>query len=161
MRLVVCTAVLLALVSPAASETPVMLYEKAPWAVAKVVESGLTTCQARILSDGSRLFQVVGTSGLAFIGVGAQAWNFPRHNGWLTLKVGISASKMNGALYDGNFVRIAAPVDAIYGIMQTVNRPGDLEVLGDNDVLLATFPFGGMVEAMEVWRACIDGLPIQ
>jgi hypothetical protein len=138
-----------------------MLYEKAPWAVAKVVEPGLTTCQARILANGSGQFQVVGTSGLAFIVVGARNWNFARHNGWLTLKVGISASKMNGALYDGNSVGIAAKVDAIYGIMQMINRPGDLEVLDENEALLATFPFTGMAEAMDVWKACIDGLPME
>lgn len=139
----VTTAVVMTIVTSAVAATPEMLYEKAPWAVARVTDLGFTTCQARVLTDGSHLFQVVGTPDLAFIGVGAQDWNFARHNGWLTLKVGISASKMDGALYDGNFVRIAAKVEAIYGIMLMINRPGDLDVLDENDKLLATFPFTG------------------
>lgn len=160
MKIGLCTAVLLASVSPAVAQAEI-LYEKTPWAVAKVTDSGITTCQARVLPDSSHLFQVVGVSGLAFIGVGAQEWHFAKHSGWLTLKVGISASKMDGALYDGNFVRIAAKVEAIYDIMLMINRPGDLEVLDENGKLLATFPFTGMKEAIEAWKACADGLPKQ
>lgn len=159
MQIQVCTAAIpFLLVTPAVAQAPEILYDKAPWAVARVSDSGITTCQARIVPDGRHLFQVVGMADLAFIGVGAQDWHFDRHNGWLTLKVGISASKMNGALYDGNFVRIAAKVDAIYNIMLMINRPADLEVLGENDQLLATFPFKGMPEAMQVWKTCVDGL---
>jgi hypothetical protein len=145
------------MVSPAIAQAEI-LYEKSPWAVAKVTDMGMVTCQARVLADSRHLFQVVGLPDLGFIGVAAQDWNFEKHNGWLTLKVGISASKMDGALYEGNFVRIAAKVDAIYNIMLMINRPGDLEVLGESDELLATFPFTGMTEAMEVWKTCVDDL---
>jgi hypothetical protein len=150
---------LLVTMPPVLAQAPEILYEKAPWAIAKVSDFGVTTCQARVLRDGRQLFQVVGMSDLAFIGVAAQGWTFAKHSGWLTLKVGVSAIRMDGALYDGNFVRVAAKVEAIYNIMLMINRPGDLEVLGEDDALLATFPFTGMAEAMEVWKTCVDGLP--
>jgi hypothetical protein len=154
----ILVATLLMLAEPAFADPPEVLYDEAPWAVARVTDFDMATCQARIISSEGRVFKVIGTPDRAFITVGAIGWHFVKHSGWLTLKVAPSAAKLDGALYEGNYVGISSTVEVIYDIMLIINRPGDLEVLDDKEALLATFPFTGMTKAMKVWKACIDDL---
>lgn len=141
-----------------AENAPTILYAKAPWVVFRIMDPRGPRCDAQIKTD-SGLFEVIAIPGFATITVEGNDWKFDEHEGSLTLKVGISAIILKGALYRENFVAIGSNAKAVYLLIQMINRPGELEVRGDENKLLGTFPFEGMPKALEVWKACADGLP--
>ena len=137
---------------------PTILYAKAPWVVFRIMDPQGSRCDAQIKTERG-LFQVVAIPGFATITVEDRDWKFAQHEGSLTLKVGISAIILKGALYRQDYVAIGSNAKAIYLLIQMINRPGELEIRGDENRPLATFPFDGMPKALEVWKACADGLP--
>ena len=54
--------------------------------------------------------------------------------------------------------RLGGATDVIYVIMQGIAVPGsnELEVLGDDNKVIATFDVAGLDAALKAWRACVD-----
>jgi len=143
-----------------ATEGATTLYEHAPWAVLRFDNPSGSMCLAGVATP-EKTFSVFATKNGSAINVSMPAWRFTEHKGSMMLKVDDSGMGALNAIYSGNAGRIVGPKELIYVIMRGLDVPGsgDLEVLGEDNKVIATFDITGVGAALKVWKDCADGLP--
>lgn len=135
-----------------------VLYEHKPWLVWRE-STNPPICAARVLGSDS-MFQLMGAKQGAGISIARVGWHFSPHKGGLLLKVDDAGmGTASDAIYDGQVVKLWGATEVIYVIMHGIDVPGgtQMEVLGDDRKVIATFDITGFDAALKAWKTCVDG----
>jgi hypothetical protein len=147
------------LAAASAADKPVVLYEHAPWGVIRVGNPDAPMCIAGVGNQAQAL-TLYGMKKGSAIDVTKPEWNFTEHRGSMVLRVDDSGLGAGNAWYTGHAARIVGAKEVIYMIMSGMDVPGDgkLDVLGEDNKVIATFDITGVGAALKAWKECVDAL---